>query len=1047
MLKRKRKGVDFSVIVIFTALVLIGVSLIKLLNIQLSPSHSLPAISVNYSWADASASIIEKEVTSPLEGLFNSIKGIEDVNSVTSRGSGRISLSFKEHVNIDVVRFEMATLIRQSYPNLPEQVSYPAISMRPSGQDKSTLLSFTLNSSASPHYIKKIAEERLVPKISAIEGVNEVAVYGSTPYEWKIEYRSQDLTTLDITVQDISAAIRTHFNQSIIGMVEVKKGDESNEPISLILKTNSLNENEWDIPIKKRGDRIVYLADVATVRFMEQEPDSYYRINGLNTINLNVYAEKSVNNIRTASDVNDLVTELKNELPPGYSVLQTYDATEFISKELNKIGLRTLFSIAILLVFVIVISRRLEYLLLITISLVANILVAVIFYYFFKLELHLYSLAGITVSFGIIIDNSIVMIDHYRYHKNKGVFLAILAATLTTIGSLCVIFFLKESQRANLTDFALVIIINLSVSLFIALFFIPALMQKIKLKTKQGKVFFKRKKRIVKFTNRYRKVIRFQKRFSWAFILLFILGFGIPVQWLPKEIEKEGFWPELYNKTIGGAWYQESIRPHAEKVLGGTLRLFSEYVFESSFYSDPERTTLYVRGTMPEGCTVQQLNEAVSMMENYISKFDEIEMFQTSVRNYRNSSIQIHFKEEVEYGSFPFYLKEELTSKAISLGGLDWSVYGVGRGFSNALGIGYKSEKIVLEGYNYERLYRYANELKSDLLKNGRIKEVDITGNTGWRSSALHEYNLKIDKERFALNEVPLSEFYQFLATRTNGKNLSSVFLNGELQPVRLVSDKNDSFNTWDLDNQPIIVEGKLMKMAGIGNISKKKTGNDIHKNNQQYTLVVAYDFIGPGQLARMVREKHIEQINTTLPLGYQAKDNRYSWSWDRKDKGQYYLIFLVIAIIYIICSIILESLLQPLAIIGLIPISFIGVFLTFYLFDINFDQGGFASFILLCGIVVNSGLYIINDYNILKKKRKNSSGLRLYLKAFNYKIIPVILTILSTVLGLVPFILHGQKEVFWFSFASGAMGGLLFSLVAILFYMPLFLRLRRQDT
>lgn len=818
---------------------------------------------------------------------------------------------------------------------------------------------------------------------------------------------------------------------------------ESNEPVSLILRTNSVSEDEWNIPIKKRGNRIIFLTDLATVRFMEQEPTSYYRINGLNTINLNVYAEKSVNNIRTASHVKELIAELKNELPSGYSVLQTYDATEFISKELNKIGLHTLISIAILLAFVIVISRKLEYLFLITISLIANILVAVIFYYFFKLELHLYSLAGITVSFGIIIDNSIVMIDHYRYHKNKKVFLAILAATLTTIGSLCVIFFLKESQRANLTDFALVIIINLSVSLFIALFFIPALMEKIQLRTKRGKVFFKRKKRIVKFTSRYGKVIAFQKKYSWAFILLFILGFGIPVQWLPDNIEKDGFWPDLYNKSVGSEWYQETARPHAEKILGGTLRLFSEYVFESSFYSDPQRTTLYVRGAMPEGCTVQQLNEAISRMENYISKFEEIEMFQTSVRNYRNSSIQIHFKEEVEFGSFLFYLKEELTSKAISLGGLDWSVYGVGRGFSNALGTGYKSEKIVLEGYNYERLYRYAGELKSELLKNGRIREVDITGSTGWRSSALHEYNLEIDKERFALNEVPLSEFYQFLATRTNGRKLSSVFLNGELQPIRLISDKNDRFNTWDLDNVPIFVDGKLMKMAGIGSISKKKTGNDIHKNNQQYMLVVAYDFIGPGPLARMVREKNIKQINTTLPLGYQAKDNRFNWAWDRKNKSQYYLIFLVIAIIYIICSIILESLLQPLAIIGLIPISFIGVFLTFYLFDINFDQGGFASFILLCGIVVNSGLYIINDYNILMKKHSIKPGITQYLKAFNYKIIPVILTVLSTVLGLVPFILHGQKEVFWFSFASGAMGGLIFSLLAIMFYMPLLLRLK----
>jgi len=151
--------------------------------------------------------------------------------------------------------------------------------------------------------------------------------------------------------------------------------------------------------------------------------------------------------------------------------------------------------------------------------------------------------------------------------------------------------------------------------------------------------------------------------------------------------------------------------------------------------------------------------------------------------------------------------------------------------------------------------------------------------------------------------------------------------------------------------------------------------------------------------------------------------------------------------IIYFLCAILLESLVQPFAIIFMIPVSFIGVFLTFYLFEFNFDQGGFASFILLCGIVVNAGLYIINDYNNFSRAEGVKNSLRIYLKAFNHKIIPIFLTIISTVLGLVPFVWSGQKEVFWFAFAAGAMGGLIFSVTAILFYLPLFIRLNIKKT
>jgi multidrug efflux pump subunit AcrB len=132
-------------------------------------------------------------------------------------------------------------------------------------------------------------------------------------------------------------------------------------------------------------------------------------------------------------------------------------------------------------------------------------------------------------------------------------------------------------------------------------------------------------------------------------------------------------------------------------------------------------------------------------------------------------------------------------------------------------------------------------------------------------------------------------------------------------------------------------------------------------------------------------------------------------------------------------------------AVIVLIPISFIGVFLTFYLFGFNFDQGGFASFILLSGLVVNAAIYIINDFNNLTNRMNKPVSIRTYLKAFNQKIVAITLTILSTVLGLIPFVLGGQKEVFWFAFAVGAMGGLIFSMVAIILYLPLLLRLEKE--
>jgi multidrug efflux pump subunit AcrB len=1044
--KPNKRGLPaFSVIIVFCMLMIIGACFVPMLNIQLNPSTALPQTYVNFYWGNASARVIEQEVTSPLEGVLGQVKGVKNISSVSNKGAGSITIEFDKTTDPDAVRFEVSTLIRQVYPNLPAGVSYPSVQMRNTdNEQKGPVLTYTIISSASPILIQEYAINHLAPKISLLKGVNDVRVYGGTPFEWLVELDMVQANTLGISASDLSVAINNHFGERIVGIInDAGISQAQQKPIRVLLELSSENADEWDhIPVKKTGDRIVYINDITKITYREQPPGAYHRINAMNSINMVVYPEPVANNLKVAKDVKAEIEILRAQLPAGYHVRCAYDTTEFIKKELVKIGWRTLFSIVILLLFVLLVTRKWRYLFLILLSIMANLLIAAWFYYMLKIEVHLYALAGITVSFGIMIDNSIIMIDHLRLRGNKKVFLAILAATLTTIGALSVIFFLKESQRANLVDFSMVIITNLSISIIIALFFIPALLEKLPLKRKRNRKSFRRERLLIKTNRFYSKTIIFSKRLKWVYFIVFILGFGLPVHWLPGKIEKDNAWAKVYNKTLGNEWFEREAKPVLSKVMGGTFRLFTENVFEKSFYSEPTRTKLYVTGKMPEGCSIQQLNEIVKQLENSLLAYNEIEIFQTTIYSAQNSSIEIQFTDSAEFTGFPYFLKEELTSKVIQLGGAEWGVYGVGRGFSNALGSGYKSNRITLEGYNYDQLYAYAMELGKGLEENSRVKELEIAGSSGWNSQSLHEYFLDFDPEMFALSGISLQGFYGYLQNKLYRNSNNNVFFDNRLQPVTIVSSDFDWFRVWNLQNEPVYIGDRMVKMSSVGSIAKRKTGNSIHKSNQQYRLVVAYDFLGAYALAKIVRDEHVKELEKKLPLGYRVVDNNNYWMWNKNDKSQYYLILLVIGIIYFICAILLESLTQPLAIIGMIPISFIGVFLTFYLFDINFDQGGFASFILLCGIVVNSGLYILNDYNQTIKEVSRGK-LACYINAFNHKIMPIFLTILSTILGLVPFVWQGQNEVFWFSFASGAIGGLVFSLVALFVYLPLFMRFK----
>lgn len=333
------------------------------------------------------------------------------------------------------------------------------------------------------------------------------------------------------------------------------------------------------IQLQAEDGTMVTLDKLIKVRHVEERPQSYYRINGLNSVYLYITAEETANQLNLSGEVKHLMGELQQKMPPGYEVHISYDATEYIQKELDKIYFRTGLTVLILLLFVALITRNLRYLFLIVTSLAVNISVAVILYYAFGLEMQLYSLAGITISLNLVIDNTIVMTDHILHRRNLKAFVSVLAATLTTIGALVIIFFLDEKIRLNLQDFAAVVIINLAVSLFVALFFVPSMIDKIGLeKKREEKKTFSAQTHFYEtvdclFTRFYQGVIYYLCRFRVIACLLLLLGFGLPVFMLPEKMEGEGKWVEYYNKVFDNPTFKDKVKPVINKALGGSLRL------------------------------------------------------------------------------------------------------------------------------------------------------------------------------------------------------------------------------------------------------------------------------------------------------------------------------------------------------------------------------------------------------------------------------------------------------------------------------------------
>ena len=1048
-INRSQRGIPaFSVLLIMAALAVIGVAMLPMLNVQYTPSPVERKIDVSFTWPDASARLIEQSVTSRIEGALSAITGSESVSSRSSKGSGRVTIRFRKGTEMAAARFEVASAIRNLYPKLPEEVSYPAISIATGGTRESDMLVYTIKADLPSRRIEEYVEAHMSTPLSQTEGVGKVSLSGVTPFEWVITFDPKAMEVNGISAADLAAAFRDYFRSDVIGLTTLPHADGTDRSIVLKLR-NRASLNFGDIPIARRNGRIYHLRDFATARWCEAPPSTYFRINGLNTITLSIGCEASTNMLRVAENVKEEMQRLQAAFPPGISATLTYDASEYVSGELHKIYLRTLLCVAILMLFVYLVSRDFNYLLIIAVTLAVNILVAVVFYNLLKLDIHIYTLAGITVSLGIIIDSSIIMVDHYSYYRNRRVFVSILGALLTTIGALGIVWLLPEKQQANLTDFSLVIVINLVVSLIVALLFIPALLDKFPLKRSMTVSSVKRRRLTVRVSRAYARFIGWGRRHRWLFIVALIWGFGIPTFLLPEKIEPEkgetpGRGTELYNKIMEGRFMTEH-RSFLDKFLGSSLHLFHTATSRYNNFREPEQKVLYVNAGMAEGCTVQQLNDVVRHMENYICQFDEVDMFRTRITSYDNARIEITFKPEYENSGFPSMLKQELTSAAINFGGATWRVWGIDdNSFNNNIVSSYRSNQIRLRGYNYDQLAAYADRLIDSLSTNRRVSEPEIMDGDAW-TLPHNEFTIRYDDERIAATGLDVSDYYTILNTMLYQSRLPSVYNGEELQQVILESGDRDRFDRWHIANAQVGIDSLRTKLSTVGTIEKHRTGISIRRSKQSYEILVGFDFIGSYELGKRLIERTVRQLNDEiLPIGFRADSPSHNFG--RKEKQQQaWLILLVVAIIYTMCTILFESLRKPLVIILMIPISFIGVFLSFGWSDFIFDQGGFAAFVLLCGIVVNAGIYLINEEDTcaaISGKR----GIALYLKAFNHKIVPISLTILSTILGLAPFLYDGPEEVFWFAFAIAAISGTFFSVIALLIYLPIFLPMRRNS-
>ena len=1014
---------SFSVILIFVVMMVMGFALAPLLDVGTDPtSRQGKQLTIRCEWPQVSAKVVEQNLTAPIEGMVSALKGVESVSSRSSFGHCEVNVRLKENQNVSTVKFSISSMLRQSYAKFPKGISFPMIeggeivNGQKANHESQLLLTYHVNADMQPEMIKKLISGMVVRPLETIDGVTKVEVTGTTERYMEVSYDPMQLSACGVTPQEMQDAIRNYIGKDeVVGTMLQTTADHKQERVAFRLVTANKEADLASVPIKKIGGKVIYLNDLAQIKMKKQDPLGYYRVNGLNTIYINVYASADANFVRLSDAVQEEMNVVKSQIRQPLYVHLAYDSAQQQRDETAKLVGRTLLSLLFLLAFVFVVYRSFKYLSVVAFALAANILMAIIAYWAFGLKLHVYSLAGITVSMGLIIDSTIVMADHYGYYHNRKAFLSILAAMLTSIGSLIIIFFLPQEMQDDLSDFAWIVIVNLVVALLVSFFFVPALMEQWHCAV--PRLWSCKRRFVVRWNHIYHRYLLLTSRHRWVYYIALLWAFGIPFHALPEDwgMDKCGFLTDY---------------------LGGISQMFVDYLDGSvQRRNADERKTLHVQALMPVGGTAVQLNDKMILVEELLKKYPEIKEFVTRIDG-RQGEITVKFRDGVD-ASFPYRLESMVIGKVITIGGADWSTYGVSeRGFSNSIDLQYKANRIKISGYNYAQLYRLSENISGYLGKNPRVQDIAIE--TPGFENQEDEVYVDYQKDRLGMYGLSPYDIHRELRMLLSPEYVGAYKDHQMNVDVYLKPLPVEQYDLWHMENSQFHVDSLQLFASDVMKLQRREAKEVIPKEKQEYVLNVAFNVLGSYTYTTEYLDSVMAHFKRTLPVGYHCEMPSYKGA--DSEGANYWLLLLVAVLIFFICSVVFESLRMALVVVSMIPVSLIGAFLTFIITGVEFGSGGFASLVLLSGIVVNSAIYILCQYAKIQKE-KSISRMKAYLCAFNHKIVPIYLTVISTIVGLVPFFLEQSEEPFWFSFAVGITGGLLLSIPAMIFVMPLFLK------
>lgn len=999
-------------IMVTVIIILIGIVSLLRLPIDLLPEISYPVLSINTSYGNAAPEEVEKLVTEVIEGAVSAIQGIEEVTSESSEGNSRVRVSFTWGTNLDAASNDVRDRLDRVINNLPEEIDRPQI--RKFDPNSAPILIYGAASDLDPIELRRLIDDQISYRIEQVPGVAALDIWGGLEREIMIEIDPDRLRALHLSLDKVRNAIRDANISLPAGTIE-----SGNTEIRLRTPGELTSVGQLlDLVVDRRGGVPIYLKQIATVSDTHSKITRIVRINGKPGVRMAVRKQSGTNTVEVARQAKEVIDQINRDFPQ-IALIPIIDTSEYIERSLANVGNTIIFGGLLAVLVLLAFLRNIRATLVVTTAIPVAIISTFAMMYFGNLTLNLMTLGGLALGVGMMVDNSIVVLEnilrrHQTYHEaplesaikgSNEVTSAIIASTCTTLVIFVPMLFAREISGLLFRQLTYVVVFSTLCSLFVALTLVPMLTRLflgIRKERTAGGLMERAADKVgrvhEKLNTVYEKILDAGLQNPVTIIIIVLVLFGsalavmpmIGTEFMPASDEGE----VRVNVAMAGGTRLE--------VLNETMRAVEKIVDAS----------------------VPEMRAAVVEMGSSGGRGDaaggDIRLSLVPVLERTRSSADVAADLRKAIGVVPGAEVRVRAGQGMFL-------------LSRLLGGGEDNLEIEINGYDLETLDKLAQAVEK------QIKDIPgITDTRRGREAGVPQQLLEIDRDRAADLGLSVAQIARTLETALSGTKAGQ-FRDGSGEQVDIVVKVKDAelLSIDELLTHTISNEsGQAVSLRNLMSPRSSLGPVEIERKNQQRMVAVSAN-ITNRPLGEVAADIQAGLTNIPRPRGYEIAMSGDIEQQAKSFREMLIGIFLAIVLVYMVMACLYESLLSPAIVMFSVPLPLIGVIYILLFTGTTFNSQSFIGCIMLVGIVVNNAILIVDRANTLFR----DEGLVLLAAvraAGKDRLRPVLMTSLTTILSLLPLALGiGEGSEMQAPLARTVLGGLLSAVLITLVFIP----------